>query len=345
MISGYMKRTFFLSLALLMTACSGKVTTKTDEPVPVYAKKVDNIQHHATISVSGFIEPMSKVNLGFLVSGKISQIYVQEGDHVKANGLIARLDPTDYKYTLQIAQANRDKASDEYERLKIMYRKGSLTPSDFNKISALKDEAEAHYEIQKKQLKDTRLYTPISGIVGKRGVDPGEIIKKGLPLFNIVDTDSVKVNVAVPESEIENVRRGQSAVISVPAVDSTFSGKVIMVGVLADPASRTYTVKIVVPNPGLILRTGMIAEAKIQTDKRKDMITVPGEAIVRDPDGLTYLYVIDPTNNRAYKRRVFIGDLTGRNIEITGGLKAGEEIVTGGQFHLRDGMNVKIEKP
>lgn len=341
-------KSYFLALLLtltVMTGCSVRNSGQnaTNQPTPVFIQKAQNVRKFFMISASGNVEPMHKVNLGFMVAGKISQVYVHEGDHVKVHQLIATLDPSDYKYALQIADADLKKADDAYKRLKMMYDKNSLTPSNFVKVSATREAARAQYDLRKKQLRDTRLYTPMSGIVAKRGVDPGEIVGKGMPLFSIMDTDSVKISVAVPESEIGKVKKEEFAEVKIPAVDSTFTGKVIMVGVLADPASRTYTVKIAVPNPDLILRAGMIAEAKIHTAQKINMITVPGEAIVHSPDGIPYLFVVNPTNHRVYKRRVYVGDLIDRDLQITSGIKAGELIVTGGQFRLRDGMKVKIK--
>lgn len=328
---------------ILLGACSGgKTQYQRETPLPVTVQKSELVDRPQVITVSGDVEPLGKVNLGFMVPGKIMKIYVHEGDHVHAGQLIARLDTTDYHYALQIAAAKKAKADDQFRRLNQMYNKQSLTPSDYIQARETSRQADANYQLYLKHIRDTKLCAPISGIVGARRVDPGEIVDKGLPLFTLVNTDSVKVNVAVPESEITRVKTGLRAVIEIPALDTTVSGKVLSVGALADPASRTYSVKIIVPNPGLLLKTGMIAEARINTQIMNPVISIPGEAIIRSPKDITYCFVVDSTNNRAYRRRVYVGGLADSSIVITQGLKAGEQVVTGGQNDLRDGMPVQI---
>ena len=97
-----------------------------------------------------------------------------------------------------------------------------------------------------------------------RRVDPGQTVAAGMPVFSIVELNPVKVRVGVPEAEIGKVHQGAAAEVSAPSLDGRrFTGKVAIIGVAAEPASRTYTVKILVPNPGPVLLAGMVAEARI----------------------------------------------------------------------------------
>jgi len=123
--------------------------------------------------------------------------------------------------------------------------------------------------------------------------------------------------------------------------DRSFEGRVELVGVAAEPASRTYTVKILTPNPNHILRAGMIAEAQIRTDVTVHALTLPGEAILRDPQGATLVYVYFPERKRVYARRVQVGTVEGREVEITSGLKGDELVVVAGQQLVREGALVE----
>ena len=97
-----------------------------------------------------------------------------------------------------------------------------------------------------------------------RKVDPGQTVAAGTPVFSIVELNPVKVRVGVPEAEIAKVRQGAAAEVTVPSLGGrSFKGKVAIIGVASEPASRTYTVKILVPNPGPVLLAGMVAEARI----------------------------------------------------------------------------------
>jgi RND family efflux transporter MFP subunit len=190
---------------------------------------------------------------------------------------------------------------------------------------------------------DTRLVAPISGNIGMRKVDPGQTVAAGTTVFSIVDLNPVKVRVAVPEADIGKVKQGASAEISVPSLARRhFTGKVAIIGVVAEPASRTYTVKILVPNPGPVLLAGLVAEARIFGTTKVRSLTVPGEAIVPDPQGAPNVYVYDSGRKRVYGRRVEVGPPVGNEVEIRSGLTGSEQVVVAGQQKVREGSVVEI---
>jgi multidrug efflux pump subunit AcrA (membrane-fusion protein) len=100
-----------------------------------------------------------------------------------------------------------------------------------------------------------------------------------------------------------------------------------------------------VPNPGHVIKIGMVAEARIVGDRKISMMVVPGEAIVRDDQGATVIFVYFPEQRRIYSKRVKTGAFRGTEVEIKEGLSGDEAIVIGGQDHLRDGMSVTIATP
>ncbi len=122
-----------------------------------------------------------------------------------------------------------------------------------------------------------------------------------------------------------------------------FAGRVELVGYAAEPQSRTFAVRLLVPNRGLELRAGMIAEAEIEAEARVAVRTVPADAVWRDPHGVTHVYVYSPEKQRVYARRVRTGRGAGREVEITEGLGPEELVVVGGQHKVRDGMRVEAE--
>jgi RND family efflux transporter MFP subunit len=112
------------------------------------------------------------------------------------------------------------------------------------------------------------------------------------------------------------------------------------IGVTADPATRTYTVKLDVPNPEHALLPGMIAEARVGAQRLRRAITVPGEAIVHDAEGATLVFLYRPADRRVYGRRVGVGAPIDQELEITDGLAPSDLVVIAGQHRLRDGMIV-----
>lgn len=268
---------------------------------------------------------------------------------------------------LERARAAFAQREDEYQRLRQLFEKKSLAPVDFKKIEAAYlaakaqweeaqegarqedraaakaavEQAEAAERVARKKLADTRLVATAAGAVARRGVDPGEVAAAGFPVFTIVDLATAHVRVAVPESDIGLVRVGQQAAVFIPALPGEqFTGRVDLVGAAADPASRAFSVKIAVPNPRRLLRAGMIAEARIQSDVEVDAITLPVDAVVRDPQGATLVFVYSPAQHRVYGRRVELGPVREREVEIQAGLSADEPVVVAGQHQVREGMRV-----
>ncbi len=171
----------------------------------------------------------------------------------------------------------------------------------------------------------------------------GQTISTGIPVFTILKTDKIYARVSVPESEIGKVALGQKATVTIKALDGrVIEGKVSLIGAMAEPRTRTYTVKIELANPDYVLRDGMIANAQIITDKTIEMVTVPGKAIVRDADNLTYVFLVNKEKIAALRQRVFIGSVFRNEIEIKEGLNAEDIVIVAGQHKITDGAAIMV---
>jgi multidrug efflux pump subunit AcrA (membrane-fusion protein) len=268
---------------------------------------------------------------------------------------------------LEQARIGFERAEDEYRRMKMLYDSKSLAPNDFQKYKAAyehakqdyeqakaggqredKDQARgaynqssAHLEVARKALSDATLCAPTSGYIAKRSIEPGDTASPGRTVFEIVQMDPVEVNVGVPETDVHLVRIGQKADITVPALPGkSFEGTVRVINVSADPSTRTFMTRISVANRERELRVGMVAEATIRGDKMVSMATIPGDAVVRDPQGATQVYAYYPDQKRVYTKRVEIGTAVNKNVEIKSGLSGNELIVLAGQTKLRNGLTV-----
>ena len=197
----------------------------------------------------------------------------------------------------------------------------------------------------RKHLDDCRLRAPISGFVGMKRVDVGNMVAAGSPVFSVVDLDPVKVRVAIPESEIGRILPGAQAAVTIPSLNGqSFTGRLDALGVVADPASRTYTAKIAVENREHLLKGGMVAQARIFGAGRIDVLTVPGAAIVRDERGVPRVFVYDAAQGRVFARRVEAGELMGDEVVITSGLQAADQVVVAGQQNVREGSIAHVAR-
>jgi RND family efflux transporter MFP subunit len=345
-----------LLLGVSLTACTDDKQDKesSSAAVPVVVGKVQKVQERETIAVSGTVStPNSPAKVGFLVSGKVVYVGPREGEFVKKGQILASVDPTDYQLALAAAKAQTDQArvslergKDEFQRMKMLYDSKSMAPNDFLKFKAAYDaavqqceQAVASEKLAWKHLKDGTLHAPTSGYIANRSIEPGDTAAAGRPVFEIVQIEPVEVNVGVPETDIHLVRIGQTADITVPALPGrSFQGIVRIINVSADPDTRTYMTRIAVENPEHLLRVGMVAEAAIRGDRTISMVTLPGDAVVRDPQGATQVFVYYPDQKRVYAKRVDIGAVIDKDVEIKSGLEGNEMIVLAGQTKLRNGL-------
>ena len=270
---------------------------------------------------------------------------------------------------LEEARIDFERWQDEYTRMKFLFDHQSLAANDFKKIEAAYKAAQQKYDMARqgtrgeekdsasaqlraataqmheaeKRLGDCQLRAPIAGFVGMRRIDVGDTVAAGTPVIAVLDLNPVKVRVAIPEAEIGKVREGARATVAIPSLDGRqFEGKVEAVGVAAEPASRTYTVKIAVENPERLLRAGMVSEARIFSSSMMNAITVPGDAIVRDARGVTQVYVYEPTRQRVVARRVEVGAPLDNEVEIRSGLAGNEQVVVAGQQNVREGSPAEV---
>lgn len=351
-----------LLLGFSLTACSGETPGKESGSVavPVVVGRVQTVQQRETVSVSGTVStPNSPTNVGFLVSGKVVSVGPREGEFVKQGQTLASIDKADYHLDLAAAKALTDRArvdleraGDEFRRMKMLYDSQSMAPNDFLKYKAAYDasvqqhkQAVASEKLSRKRHADTTLHAPISGYIAKRSIEPGDTAAAGQPVFKIVQMEPVEINVGVPETDIHLIRIGQTADITVPAVPGkSFPGTVRVINVSEDPDTRTYMTRINVANSRHELRIGMVAEVTIRGDRTVSMVTLPGDAVVRDPQGATQVFIYYPDQKRVYTKRVEVGAVVNQGVEIKSGLDGSELIVLAGQTKLRSGLSVSAKE-
>jgi len=334
------------TLATSACARADASATKDAESSPVSV-----IAHPATLTTrawsttaSGIVQANTTVDVAFQVPGKVVTVGPDEGQIVRAGQEIATVDATEYRLAVEQASAQADRAARDRDRNQPLLASGGIAPADMDHLESGSRQSAAAAGLAKKRLADTRLDAPISGIIARRTIEVGTTVAAGQPAFTIVDLDPVRVRVGVPETDVGHVTTGAAATVHIPALDTAFVGRVSLIGVSADPSTRSYTVEILVPNPARRLRAGMVAEATIQTKETRSALMVPASAVVHDGgvNGTTIVYLLDRDGARVHSRRVTTGVARGDSLEITSGIAAGEQVVVAGQQRLRDGAAVQL---
>ena len=339
-----------LGLLLVLAGCKPKEDNRSDAEAsavaPVSVIKLAPTEKNQTLNLSGTIQSEKTAQVTFSVQGRVTSVLVDEGQAVKKGQLLATLDPRDYQYQLQQADANLLQAKDTYLRSKELYQKGSLTPKDFVTAESQYFTALANRKAAAKQLSDTRLYAPISGTVTGKMTEVGNQISPSAQAFMIDAIDHVNATMTVPETEIGNIMRNNTAQVNIPTLNQAFTGKVTSINPQADRNSNTFRTKIRLDNARHRLLPGMIAEINLQTNNRVNYITIPPKAVVHDQDGLSYVFLVDSARRKhiTIRRRITIGQAVGDEISVTDGLKNGELLVIEGQYRLKDGQAVAIKQ-
>ncbi len=203
-----------------------------------------------------------------------------------------------------------------------------------DEVLALVDRDEPGFEFSQAEVK-----SPMAGVVVKTFLDMGAVVSPQTPIAQVVSTGRVKAVVNVVEKDIGKVRRGQPAVVRVDAYNQDFPGTVTNISPVENPQNRSVEVEITVPNPGGKLKPGMYARSEIRAGKH-DGLAIPVSSVNRREDK-SYVMVVG--SDAAHEREITLGQDLGELIEVTSGLKEGEQVVTAGAYGLKDGDKVVVK--
>lgn len=340
-----MKTTIIASFGLLaITACSHQSSSNQDDAqngVKVNVEKVKEVMVNTDLHYSGTVEPQQSIPLTFQATGIVTQVLVQEGDAVRKGQLLASVDKSDNESMYNAAVAKYRQAKDAYDRLKSVYDKGSLPEIKWVEMETNLKQAQSQMELSKSNLSKSSLRAPVAGIIGKRNVEPGQHSASAVSPLEIVRIERIYVKVAVPENEIGKIRKGLKATFSISALnDRTFEGTITNVGVVADQISRTYEVKIEAANPQLQMKPGMVCDVFVHQSQLVKATVAPYQAVDKDDQGKTYVYVVDSRSKKAKKTAVTAGQYDQNGVVILSGLSASSLVVTEGKEKLTN--NAKI---
>jgi membrane fusion protein (multidrug efflux system) len=334
---------------------------KKDSAVKVEVMEVEKERIPDTLSFTGDLQPHQRATITAKVSGLIEQMQVQEGDYVEKGAILAQIEQEDYLIALQAAEAimteaaaNLELAKKDHERFSQLIEKGVIAQQRYDQVKASYQLARAHYQSARaalrnarNQLADTLIKAPFTGFITARLKDEGERLRGGLPgteaaLLQMEDISVVRATGFLPEQEINKVTTGVTAEVTVDALpDQSFTGVVVVVNPRIDPATRTFMVKVEIPNEDFVLKGNMFARVTIVKGYR-EAITIPREAVLREEGvWLYHCFVIDK-QGKAQRRVVKPVFTPFAYVEIAEGLTEQEQVVVKGQHLLEGGETVEI---
>jgi RND family efflux transporter MFP subunit len=307
------------------------------------------------VALTGDLHPLETIDIRSRIEGDLTQVYVREGQQVGAGQLLATFEASTQESSRASAEADRVAANAELanaqwtlEQNESLFKAGAIAERDLKtsqqgvataraRIAA----AVARLRASGNEARDTRVVAPASGVVEKRLVDGGVHLARGAPMFTIVRSGTLELAAAVPARQATAVRAGQ--VVHFVADARRFDGKVARVSPTIDPATRSVTVYVQVPNPGNTLRGGTFATGRVVARTLTNVLAIPTAALRQgQEDGKPFVYRIDgKTLNPAPVQIGAVDEQLGV-AQVTEGLQNGDKVIVGNVGTLGRGMQVTI---
>ena len=307
-------------------------------PVTIAEAEITDLSNSLTLV--GTIMAGSDVNIVAEAGGRILQLHANPGQYKSAGSVIAELDSELRRASVMNAQAAYEKAKMDYDRMEKMFKEGVVNAMQMDQARYGFQAAEAQLIMSKRQLRDTKVTTPISGIINARMVDQGETVAINAVIANIVDISTLKVKVNVSEKDAFALKNGDKVIVTTDVyLGVEFSGQVASIAPKADEA-HTYPIEIRMSNSKQYpLKAGMFGKVSFTSIEKSDALIIPRSALIGSIKNPKVFVIKD---GKAELRDVQTGADAGIKLEIISGLQAGESIVTNGQNNLRPGSKVTI---
>jgi RND family efflux transporter MFP subunit len=344
---------FVAASALLLAACS-KPVEKTEEirPVRVVQLSADNVDVSAEFS--GEVRARVESRLGFRVGGKIVSRQVDIGTVVRRGQALMQLDPQDLRLAqaqanagLKAAESNLDLARAELRRYQDLREKNFVSQAvldakqtAFKAAQASHDQAVAAYRNQSNQAGYATLVSDVDGVVTGVDAEAGQVVAAGNPVVRVAQAGEKEIVIGIPEDKVDTLRRIADVRVRIWArPNEVIPGKLRELSPIADPATRTYTAKISIPDNAGDAKLGMTAYVTFVAKTANAMIKVPLTALFQDK-AATAVWVVE--NGAVKLTPVQIAGPVGNEILLAGGVASGQTVVTAGVNSLKPGQKVKI---
>lgn len=339
-----MPRTPLLGLLAVVVGCSGDSQPDTDKRErPSKRVQVESVTKRAledVLVLPATVEARELTTLATGRPGRIESLGADAGDTVKRGRTLVRINAGSAYAELKQAEAGLASAKATFERTQQLRERKLASDANYEQARATLAQAEASLEAARAGVADAVIRAPHSGTIATRYVSVGEYASSGQALMDLVDIAKVKVMVRVPERDIDSISVGSEVAFQVDALgEDEFSGAIARVGVLADPAARTFEVELLAPNPGARLKPGMLARVRLPRRALDDVPVIRRDAVVEDLDGPT---VFVAAEGIASRRKVVLGPVSGDWVAVREGLEVGESLVVVGQRMLVEGEPIKV---
>lgn len=319
-----------------------KVQESTAVKVEVIEAAINNVA--GSNSYVAQVEAEKSSTLTAPYPGTLTDIYVKVGQSVKKDEAVARIYSEAVVSAKSMAEADLAQAVDAYDRLMKVKDDGSVSKLKLAEVEAALAKAHASKKAADKAMDDCTVKAPFDGVISEVFLDCNTRVSLASPIARVNGSDKLQLVFSVPEGEIVNMKKGDKATISVPALgNGVWKGHVSVKGVSADPISHSYLCKVTPDEkiPGLMM--GMVCKLKIDGRKStENNIIIPADIVRLDNYG-KYVWTVDSLNV-VHKSCIETGDFSGKGVIVRSGLDCGDRIIIKGMSKVSTGMKVEIVK-
>jgi len=308
-------------------------------PVPVEVAAVKSESVTDLFRGVGTVEAEETVRIVNEIAGVVRELPFAEGQPVAKGSLIARLDDDELAAESARADALRDQARTNHERVQQIFEQRAASQQELDDAAAAFKVAEANAAVARTRLEKTRIRSPLDGVAGRRLVSPGTYLAVGTEITEVASVGMVKVTFSAPERYLSQLRRRAAVTVTTTAFGGqAFTGDIGVVDPILDATSHTVQMVAHIRNRGGKLRPGMSADVTASLGERPHALTVPDEAVFSEGDQ-SFVYVVKP-DSTVTRQVVVLGSREASRAEITQGLKAGDRVVSAGYQKLFEGAHV-----
>jgi membrane fusion protein (multidrug efflux system) len=304
----------------------------------------------SSLGAIGTVEAVHGVVVSADLPGVVASIAFESGDRVREGDVLVALDTKQEQAQQTAAEARRDLARLNLDRLRGLREKGVASQAEHDRAVAEFDQAEASVREIRAVLERKTIRAPFTGILGIRAVNQGQYLTSGQPVVPLQSLDPVYVNFDVPQQDLRQVPVGAEVRVSAEGQpEASLTGRITAVDSVVDPSTRNVRVQATLSNARLALRPGMFVRAEVALAEGAPVIPIPASSIQYAPYGDSVFVVedLEAPDGSAYRgvrqRFVKVGNARGDLLAVLSGLEPGEEIVTSGVFKLRNGAAVHVD--
>lgn len=335
-------------LTVVLSGCSNHEKAVAQGPVRVDVEVVGaTISESSGQKYSGTVESAEASTVSFSVPGTISKIYVTEGQKVSKGQLIAQIKGESLANSRNIAQAELEEARDAYQRLKKLHDANALPDIKWVEVQSKLKQAENAAALANRAVGDAAIYSPINGYISQKFANDGQTVVPAEPIVKVVSLKDLQIAISVPENEISLFGPETTAKVTFDNADNvSATGKIGNKGVVADPLTRSYTVKFDIDNPGNGILPGMIGSVTVEglnsdsSTANTTEITLPSRAVLLASDNSQFVWTVK--NGKAQRKTVVADELSPNGVTVKSGLARGDTVIVAGMQKVGTGTPVSV---